>query len=825
MAFFRTEKAQTAGIALGGIGSGSVELQPDGEFHYWQIANQSRWGGQCDQWEMDDGESHAGALFFYVRCKTDGKTVVRKLGMKTDPDDFTYRMFAWNKPVRAIEYDGCFPVCDLKYIDEALPVELKLSAAAPFVPGDTDLSATPGFVLDFDVTALEDSEIGLMGSLEPSFANSGRCSNTLINKNEMCAVKIDPASGNDDPQTGNMTFSVSGDGERSYITADYFRFLREFVSHSEFGITQESFLFGFRERGRLPDTDVGEAPEEIPRDLSALPDESITELAGKLSRYPMALSFLSRIRRLRPGFPEDRADNESLIRYMARQIRDIGGDFGSTALCSSISLKKGEKARVRFCLSWYFPNHFSRYGERMGHYYENLYADSYEANLVLVTNGRIVESARKFASLLRKGSAPGYDPDTLSTHLSTLIKDSWYLKNGKFALWEGLGSCGFHTTDITYHASFGLISLFPRLQLGQMKMGAKFQRSDGRVHHFLTPDLEHDDGGFDRVDMNPQFVLMVCRDYLFTGDSEYLRGLWGNVISAMDSTALLDRNGDGLPDTGTGSNTYDAWRFSGTPAYISILWLASLKAAAYLARVMRDPEREGKWGATLEKGKASLEKLLWNGKYYDLWNNGEERDGALMTDQLDGEWFLRMAGLGGNLTDDRVREVLSFIFDNNFDAEDGLVNASCPDGAPVSVYTYKNCQAEAVWTGIGYAFSALCISAGLPDRAKRITGLIHDNQKRFGAFWSHWECGAYYTRPMSSWSVLIALTGMRINAAERSLSLEPVASGVLPLCIPGALGSLTVIDEECIIDLYEGTLDGWKLEAGGRRVTVTRAPR
>ena len=37
-----TTKNHTSGIALGGIGSGSVELLPDGEFHYWLIANQPR---------------------------------------------------------------------------------------------------------------------------------------------------------------------------------------------------------------------------------------------------------------------------------------------------------------------------------------------------------------------------------------------------------------------------------------------------------------------------------------------------------------------------------------------------------------------------------------------------------------------------------------------------------------------------------------------------------------------------------------------------------------------------------------------------------------
>ena len=249
MAFFRTEKQQNTGIALGGIGTGSVELQPDGDFHFWQIANQSRWGGQCDQRDMDDGEQHTGALSFWVRCRTEsGPPIVRKLGMKTSDNDFTYRMYAWNKPVEAIEYDGMFPVCTLDYKDSALPVNIKLKAVAPFVPHNADLSSTPGFILDFDVEANEKVEISLLGALEPSFANKRRCRNRLTLDNNACMIGVYPEIEDDAPDTGNLTFSICGDGERSYITADHFRFLREFVSHSRFGVTQESFIFDFRAR-------------------------------------------------------------------------------------------------------------------------------------------------------------------------------------------------------------------------------------------------------------------------------------------------------------------------------------------------------------------------------------------------------------------------------------------------------------------------------------------------------------------------------------------------------------------------------------------------
>ena len=109
-----TTKTHSSGIALGGIGAGSVELFPDGEFHSWLIANQPRITKVCFEDKADDGESSTGALSFYVReKKPDGKRVVRKLGMKTDADDFTYRMFSWNKPVEKIEFDGKFPVAEL----------------------------------------------------------------------------------------------------------------------------------------------------------------------------------------------------------------------------------------------------------------------------------------------------------------------------------------------------------------------------------------------------------------------------------------------------------------------------------------------------------------------------------------------------------------------------------------------------------------------------------------------------------------------------------------------------------------------------------------
>lgn len=818
MAKITTTKTHTSGIALGGIGSGNVELLPDGEFHYWLVANQPRLTTVCFEEKVDDGENSAGALSFWVReCKNNGKTIIRKLGMKTDSDDFTYRMFAWNKPVEKIEFDGRFPMCDLNYIDSALSCKLSLKAVSPFVPHNSDVSSTPGFYMDFTVENPTESElkISLLGALEPNFANKKEGNKNSLHKiADGIGIHIEPAKTTDSPSCGNLCFSLNGDGDKSYITADYYRFMKEYVGNSKFGVTQESVLFGFRENGSLPSSNIGIKPKSVPLDFVLLSNAKLACLCNEYLKYPFAASLLKRIKHCNPDFLSSRKDKIDFLVCCMRQMHRMHNDFGSCALCSQVDLKPGEKKNIRFILTWYFPNLKSEKGEILGHYYENLYKSALEANRFLADNyNNVFKSATEFTDLLYSVDLPGIYPDSWSSNLSPLVKSSVYLKNGNFGLWEGLGYCGLHTTDITYHASFSLISLFPDLQKKQMKMGAGYQRQDGRVHHLFKPDMKSTDKSFERVDMNMQFVLMVLRDYLFTGDFEYLRFMWDNVKRAMDSIEKLDTDGDGLPDYDTKRNTYDAWNFSGTSAYISMLWLAALKAAKIIADRLDEKRFSDKWNDILDKGKKSLENSLWNGEYYNLWKNKDERDEAIMTDQLDGEWFLRMMGVEGNLSDERVRDVLKVIFDQNFDCEQGLLNASCAENKKTTIHTYKNCQAIAVWTGIGYAFAALALSVGLDEISDTIVDSIHSNQLRLGHFWDHWECGHHYTRPMSSWTTLHAALGLSIDYENKKITFKPVYKNMtVPLCLPDILAKVTFNDGKCDIKCIKGNLSGWDID-------------
>ena len=659
MAVFTTTKTQKCGIALGGIGTGTVELFPDGEFHQWQIANPPRLTSAIHERKDGDGEAYAGSLSFFVRAQEEGRApVVRRLGMKTGPEDFTYRMYPWNKPVEKITFDGRFPVCDLTYEDSALPVSVSMRATAPFVPHHTADSATPGFYLDFTLknTGKKPVTVSLLSALEPAFCNRGGCINKLSVSSSRDGISADGGGtgisanniGNSlssditrteilldsppcepwekdrqqEPDRGSVCLSAEGENI-SFITADHFRFLREYVSYSSYGVSQESFLFGFRETGELPNTTAGAPPREIPHCLDDLKEDAVDRLANELMSYPFALSQLERVRHIYPDYPHTRAQKQECLNACRSAMRHMGTAFGSCALCGKKTLAPGETMTVRFILSWYFPNHFNVYRNKIGHWYENRFSDAGEANRYLSSHREeIAGKARTFSGLLFNTSLPEEYPDAWSCHLSTIIKDSWYTKDGRFAMWEGLGYCGLHTTDITYFASFGLLALFPDLQLRQMEMGAAFQRGDGRV-----PDLSHVDNGFDRVDMNDQFVLMVCRDYLYTGNRMYLERMWEPVVRAMDSIEKLDTDLDGLPDNGTERNTYDAWDFSGTPVFISILWLAALTAAIRLAEAIGDEHRQAAWRTILDQGKESLEK---NSGTVLIMKPGTEQSGTLL---------------------------------------------------------------------------------------------------------------------------------------------------------------------------------------------------
>ena len=97
-----------------------------------------------------------------------------------------------------------------------------------------------------------------------------------------------------------------------------------------------------------------------------------------------------------------------------------------------------------------------------------------------------------------------------------------------------------------------------------------------------------------------------------------------------------------------------------------------------MAQDLGENERADAWKELLEKGSIAFVKKLWNGRYFSLWADGDRRDDCCMTDQIDGQWYARLLGLGNFLPQDKIDIATDCILSENFSPESGLVNASYP---------------------------------------------------------------------------------------------------------------------------------------------------
>jgi uncharacterized protein (DUF608 family) len=310
-----------------------------------------------------------------------------------------------------------------------------------------------------------------------------------------------------------------------------------------------------------------------------------------------------------------------------------------------------------------------------------------------------------------------------------------------------------------------------------MRWMLQYQRPNGQVPHTYSGDFTHvDQGGWGRVDMNPQFVMMVCRDYRWTADKAYLEAMWPHVLKAMEYTGSLDTNGDGLPDQHTSFQTYDQWGLRGSPAYICSLWIGALAAAVEIADAVGQQHHAAQWKALQEKASANFDRLLFNGKYYSLWVDGQKRDEMCMADQISGQWFTHLVGLPTTISRAHLQQALASIWKNNFTPETGLRNATAPEGRR-GLLVMDNLQAGGVWSGIEYAFASCMMDHGHFAEGAELVAAVHRRYLRAGRPWNHVECGDHYSRPMSSWATLLAATGFKPDLPAKTLTLAPTAPG------------------------------------------------
>ncbi|MDE3066348.1 MAG: hypothetical protein KGJ60_02230 [Verrucomicrobiota bacterium] len=820
--------AMGSGAPLGGIGTGSVELRPDGCFHDWDIVNRGPWSASGRQTPPGPNAPVPPNLRFFLWTNQRGRRSpqLRRFYLRSDENDLYSLGYA--QDVEAIDYEAWFPMITLRYHDRTLPVRAGATAFSPFMPGKARESATPGFHVVFilENTSDETAQASVLSILDNPIVSTladRRLKNTVRHEDGAARLIFETdAQPGDQSDLGSLCWSVTG-GKPSWISGTFQPFALPGLCRWESRRVHAMLLDvlqDFFKAGRLPDTEAERDPAHDFKldddEINALSRAQLQSWIGRLSGDAL---FRRVIAEARTANPRD-ADSDEQMRMLLKEIaRNLSGNlagrdrehstWGTGALASTVTLAPGQRLEIRFTLGWFFPHHHNARGEEIGHRYANWF--NHAAEVVQFLSRHYAghrEGTERFARTLADTSLGGPLAFAWSSHLGTLVKNTWWSKDGHYAIWEGLGCCGLSTTDVDYDGSSSIVALFPELKLGQMKDILQFQNAQGQVPHNYSDSFDRvDRGGYGRVDMNPQFVMMVCRDYLWTGDQEYLAAIWPGVAKAMEYTALLDTDGDGLPDKDCGLQTYDQWSMRGAPSYFASLWIGALRAVVRLARDLGKTDDARRWQELLDKASASFDRVLFNGQYYSLWVDGAVRDEICMSDQVSGEWFSHLMGLPTTTSTANLATATDSIWKNNFSPETGLRNATAPRGGPDGL-VMDNLQAGGVWSGIEYAFASFLMDHGRFADGARLVEAVHRRYLRAGMPWNHVECGSHYTRAMSSWTTLLAATGFKPDRPAQSLAVLPGVPGDFhaPWVTADGFGRLSRKAGSLIFDCHSGAL-------------------
>lgn len=509
-----------------------------------------------------------------------------------------------------------------------------------------------------------------------------------------------------------------------------------------------------------------------------------------------------------------RADASTLIQYddtakmWSRFPLAFGGDQatvqsekGAThngAIACDMSIAAGQEVAVPFILAWHFPNRFASYDQnlaqyRLGNMYGAQFADALAVAKYAGANyERLSAQTHLFHDTFYDSNLPYWFTDCVSSQISTLCSQTTlWIEDGTFHAFEGCGCCPMNCTHV-WNYEQTLAHLFPELERN-MRHTDLFVQQDpsGFIHHRTVLPLSLPRGSGPFTDGHLSTISKAYREYLLSADDGWLKECWPHIKLAMDwAISNYDGDGDGVIQVAQ-PNTYDCTIY-GANTFIGSQWLAALRAAEAMARLMNDTASADRYRAICDKGAAAMDKELWNGQWWvqavDVREHPQHQYGTgCHSDQLLGQWWANLNDLGYVLPREHVRTALASIFQHNFrtsfegfkqsprvfasDDEMGLICCSWPlGGRPPEVTLYS----DEVWTGIEYEVAALLLQEGMTQEAYEIIKGARDryNGTRRSP-WNEIECGDHYARAMSSYSLLLAAEGYHYDGPAGVLKFAP----------------------------------------------------
>lgn len=736
------------GAPVGGMGAGTFSRSYRGDFARWHIK------ATTHKYEPVDANQFA----FFEESEGDAQGIAQVL-MNGRPHGSTLSAWQWDYPQGAGEYAALFPKAWFDYRWDKFPAHIVLEQFSPLLPNNYRESSYP--VAVYRVHASNPTGKPVIVSVLLSWTNMSGWFRTFTR---------DFAGA---PSQGNHN-----------------QFVSEKIGAAE---TMKGIVFDRNRAGNQPNEWDGQfaiAALDSPGVEVSYQTTFQASGDGKAVWGPFAKDG-----RLADDDKSWVSDKESL----------------AGAIAVRFTLQPGETKVIPMVIAWDFPLVQFGEGRKWNRRYTDFYGTSGQNAWKIARDGLIHAAAwsdaidRWQSPFVNDESKPLWYRGMLFNELYALTDGGtfWGRQAGSdknaaasFALLECFDYAYYATLDVAFYASLPLLKFWPEIdkqvlrefadtvpkewpeqglwvwKSGQTGAPVTHKRKKvGAVPHDLgvpegDPFIAVNEPGWqdtnDWKDLNSKFVLMVYRDFVLTGrtDIAFLRRTWPAMQDAIEYLRQFDHGG-GIPEnSGYPDQTYDDWVTSGVSAYCGGLWLAALRAAEETARTLGDAKAVLKYHSMFLKGQTTYISRLWNGEYF-RYDTGSESMDDIQTDQLAGQWYANLTGLGDLVPHEMQVSAMKKIFAVNVmkfgGGEMGAANGMSADGQILT-----NAEAKEVWVGTTESYAGLLMSEGLHDEAwKTVHGLyrvIYESKGYWFRTPEAWDItgnfrAGMYMRPMAIWAL------------------------------------------------------------------------
>lgn len=767
------EHLRRVALPIGGIGTGTVSLGGRGDLRDFELVNRAAKGFALHQ------------TFFALRAQSaDGTVFARALEGPISPHDYEG---ATGCPIinhglsrfRSARFEAAYPLAQVALSDADSPVDVKLQAFNPLVPGDAEASGFPAVVLRYVVTNTSEQIVktSIVGSMENFIGRDATGGKIGRNLNEFRA------------QNG-----VSG------------------VFASSADVPTDARQFGTLALGLV------EAPQQQISHRTAWASKS---WGGAL------LDFWD-------DFVADGTLDEPLLR--SEEPENRGPIF---SLCAQIELEPGQSQSVTFIFAWHFPNRLTWTPDQnpagvwgdggtcavghpiIGNYYTTKFSDAWDALQRFAP--QLPELERQTVDFVRAfclSDLPRVVKEAALFNLSTLRSQTTFrTPDGKMFGWEGTmdndGSCYGSCTHV-WNYEHATAFLFGDLARSMREVEFEHATHPNGLMSFRV-GLPLEDRAKDwkaaAADGQMGCLMKLYREWKLCGDDAWLQRLWPHARRALEFCWIpggWDADCDGVME-GCQHNTMDVEYFGPNPQMQG--WYAgALRACEEMAKHLGDEIFAQKCRELFQRGSQWMDENLWNGEYYehhivppsgeiapglrhesgthDLQNPKLQLGAGCLVDQLVGQFFAHAVGLGYLHDPAHVKTTLQSIVRHNFKSgfhthfnpmrsfvlgeESALLMASFPRGnRPDEPFPYYH----EVMTGFEYTAAIGMLQEGQTEAGLKVIEAIrarYDGLKRNP--FDEAECGHHYARAMASWAAILALTGFDYSAISQSVRFNAASS-------------------------------------------------